>query len=856
MQNYPYEIFEIDINKFVKGDKINGGGFGVVYSAKEKETEKIYAAKVINCSDDEEKCKEMINREIKIMICSNHPTIIKFIGYSLVDFHSANNVTIIMELAKNGSLSKILSSIQNCNGPKDYTNTTRQIILIGVARGMKYLHDRNIIHRDLKPGNVLLDEDFHPHITDFGMSKFFEDEHSKSQTIHGGTLQYMAPEIIEGERYDIKVDVYSFAILMYEVVTDCVPYPELEAGKVNDFRFRKAIVDKNLRPKFTVPVKKPIQELIEKCWSKNPDFRPSFKEIFEDLTNLDDIENNCLLEDADIEEVKLYIEDISEVSDPIEKLIQKIEKIKTDHDKLVEDNKKLTCENEKLSKSSAKLKKSEKKLKKMEDENESLKKELEKQNEENKQLINSIQNLKIVLKTKNIYVTINEFNLLPLKTQQLLTSEVISTLPNSKTNKFLKNINKLMTFLLKHVQSEGQRCLEISTENNEQPYPDLKSGYRLQFLSSLTEILLNNESFKKSSFIDILKLFEGLSFEIKYPSVSFKNIYDQISVVKDSKSGLNDVEMNVCISGIRETDQKFYKDKNIDNVVLDTTIINIKSDAGNGSFEECSSLKQIQIKSSLLSIERNAFLNCVSLKEVTIPSSVTSIEYNAFCGCSSLKRIEFCPSSSLTEIKERSFIDCSSLESIEIPSSVTKIGKFAFQRCISLKTVDIPSSVVEIGSYAFDGCSSLLFVAVPSSEISIKEAVFNGCSSLTEVVIPSSIKSIGKNAFCGCSSLNQISIPSSVSEICEGAFTGCSSLIQISIPDSVTKIGDFAFIGCSALKKIVISSSTSSFGEFIFDGCSSLSQMSIPPSVDPKDIDLGEDVQLEKYGDYYLIKRS
>ena len=72
----------------------------------------------------------------------------------------------------------LLKKIQEYNGPKDYTNTSRQIILVGVARGMKYLHDRNIIHRDLKTDNILLDEDFHPRITDFGLSKFFETGHS------------------------------------------------------------------------------------------------------------------------------------------------------------------------------------------------------------------------------------------------------------------------------------------------------------------------------------------------------------------------------------------------------------------------------------------------------------------------------------------------------------------------------------------------------------------------------------------------------------------------------------------------------------------------------------------------------
>lgn len=119
----------------------------------ELETGKLYADKILKNPQKE----EFLNREIGILMLANHPTIIKFIGFSLRDFFNRDNVVLIMELAEKGSLSEVLKQIQAGNIPKDYTDTIRQIILIGVARGMKYLHDRNIIHRDLKPENVLLD---------------------------------------------------------------------------------------------------------------------------------------------------------------------------------------------------------------------------------------------------------------------------------------------------------------------------------------------------------------------------------------------------------------------------------------------------------------------------------------------------------------------------------------------------------------------------------------------------------------------------------------------------------------------------------------------------------------------------
>ena len=120
---------EIDIKKFKKIKRISKGGFGVVYKVEKKETGEFYAAKIIDCDDDEEMCNQMIKRNISIMMYARHPTIIKFIGYSKKDFQEENNVTIIMELARNGSLKTVLEENQKGDGPKDYTNTSRQIIL-------------------------------------------------------------------------------------------------------------------------------------------------------------------------------------------------------------------------------------------------------------------------------------------------------------------------------------------------------------------------------------------------------------------------------------------------------------------------------------------------------------------------------------------------------------------------------------------------------------------------------------------------------------------------------------------------------------------------------------------------------
>lgn len=107
---------------------------------------------------------------------------------------------------------------------------------------------------------ILLNDDFHPHITNFGLSKFIEADRTRSQTKFGGTFPYEAPEILQGERYDQKVDVYSFGIMMYEILTDSVPYPELEKEERVGVKFINKFINKDYRPKFKVPVKKLFQK--------------------------------------------------------------------------------------------------------------------------------------------------------------------------------------------------------------------------------------------------------------------------------------------------------------------------------------------------------------------------------------------------------------------------------------------------------------------------------------------------------------------------------------------------------------------------------------------------------------------
>ena len=335
--------YKIDIKKLQPIRTLNEGAFGRVFLVRDKVSRQKYAAKVILYSSKEESYKKMINNEISIMIRIRHPTLISFFGYSLEDFEGKKNVTILMEYLEKGSLAEYIKKIQSCLADQEYDNTHRQIILIGIARGMMFLHQNHVLHRDLKPANILLDADFHPHIIDFGLSKFHANDKSTISTHECGTTIYMAPETIKSNKYSIKTDVYSFGILMYEVVTDKTPYPAFKNGELTDYAFKQKVVEENYRPIFKDPIKKSIKELIESCWSSDPNDRPTFEELFNKLSfnneewiidvydgketeNEYDV-NKYFLDNVNADVVLDYVDEIREIS-PTEILMRENRELK------------------------------------------------------------------------------------------------------------------------------------------------------------------------------------------------------------------------------------------------------------------------------------------------------------------------------------------------------------------------------------------------------------------------------------------------------------------------------------------------------------------------------------------------
>ena len=184
------------------------------------------------------------------MECLRHPNIVMFLG-ACTKFP---NLAIVLEFCANKSLWSVL---QNKNIILSWDDRKR--IATEIAQGMNYLHSAtpSIIHRDLKSLNILLDDCFRAKIADFGWTR----TKAINMTSKIGTFQWMAPEVIDGQIYTEKADVFSYGIILWEIAAREPPYKNIMGTKVS-----LDVIKYDLRPE--VPPKTPeaFAKLMKRCW--------------------------------------------------------------------------------------------------------------------------------------------------------------------------------------------------------------------------------------------------------------------------------------------------------------------------------------------------------------------------------------------------------------------------------------------------------------------------------------------------------------------------------------------------------------------------------------------------------------
>ncbi|XP_044461224.1 integrin-linked protein kinase 1-like [Mangifera indica] len=217
--------------------------------------------------------------ELALLQKIRHPNVVQFLGAVT----QSSPMMIVTEYLPKGDLRAFLKR----KGALKQSTAVR--FALDIARGMNYLHENKpvpIIHRDLEPSNILRDDSGHPKVADFGVSKLLTVKEDKPLICEDASCRYVAPEVFRNEEYDTKVDVFSFALIVQEMIEGYPPFCMKQDNEVP-----KAYVA-GQRPPFKAPAKRyahGLKELIEECWNEKPTKRPTFRQI---ITRLESIDNS------------------------------------------------------------------------------------------------------------------------------------------------------------------------------------------------------------------------------------------------------------------------------------------------------------------------------------------------------------------------------------------------------------------------------------------------------------------------------------------------------------------------------------------------------------------------------------
>ncbi|CAL9226265.1 unnamed protein product [Arabidopsis halleri] len=211
--HFDFETIRVATDDFSLTNKIGEGGFGVVYKGNLPDGQEI-AVKRLSIHSGQGNAE--FKTEVLLMTKLQHRNLVKLFGFSIKE----SERLLVYEFIPNTSLDRFLfDPIKQ----KQLDWEKRYNIIIGISRGLLYLHEGSefpIIHRDLKSSNVLLDEQMLPKISDFGMARQFDFDRTQAITRRVvGTYGYMAPEYAMHGRFSVKTDVYSFGVLVLEIIT-------------------------------------------------------------------------------------------------------------------------------------------------------------------------------------------------------------------------------------------------------------------------------------------------------------------------------------------------------------------------------------------------------------------------------------------------------------------------------------------------------------------------------------------------------------------------------------------------------------------------------------------------------------
>lgn len=268
--------WSIDPKHLFVGPKIGEGAHAKVYEGKYKN--QTVAIKILQRGDNPEeiaKREARFAREVAMLSRVQHKNLVKFIGACKEPV-----MVIVTELLLGGTLRRYLLNMR----PRCLDTRVAVGFALDIARAMECLHSHGIIHRDLKPENLILTADHKTvKLADFGLAR--EESLTEMMTAETGTYRWMAPELYstvtlrhgEKKHYNHKVDAYSFAIVLWELIHNKLPFEGM-----SNLQAAYAAAFKNFRPSAD-GLPEELASIVTSCWREDPNTRPNFSQIIQML---------------------------------------------------------------------------------------------------------------------------------------------------------------------------------------------------------------------------------------------------------------------------------------------------------------------------------------------------------------------------------------------------------------------------------------------------------------------------------------------------------------------------------------------------------------------------------------------
>jgi serine/threonine protein kinase len=259
-----------DIREVEIFEKLGTGAFGAVFRGSYKGM--IIAVKQVRTEeerilDDEEYDAFLFEGKIMLQL-QRHPNVIS------VEWLCVNKDTpaILMEFAPLGTLSGYLQNLRE-NLPLE----TILKLVKGTAAGLSILHKHALVHRDVAARNILLGENLVPKVSDFGLSRECQKEGSySSRGLHALPIKWMAPEALSEEKFSSYTDMWSFGIVVWEIITRDTPHKDMDISECTVL-----IRDSYLTPPIPTEINTILSDILNQCWYPDAEMRMSAKDVVE-----------------------------------------------------------------------------------------------------------------------------------------------------------------------------------------------------------------------------------------------------------------------------------------------------------------------------------------------------------------------------------------------------------------------------------------------------------------------------------------------------------------------------------------------------------------------------------------------